>query len=94
VRGGATSPAPRGGKTRPARQPKARPVGWYGASLFLQSSLPYECWSFRQTQLCSLINKLQYFNKRELQAYKLRLQAHKLRLQASKLRLHYAKGKY
>jgi hypothetical protein len=26
---------------------------------FQRASLPCECWSFRQTQLCSLINKLQ-----------------------------------
>ena len=50
ARGGATSPAPRGGKTQ--RQDAA---GCYDASGFLQSSLPYyECWPFWQTQLCSL----------------------------------------
>jgi hypothetical protein len=44
--------ARRSGKTRPA---VAAP---HSAQL-----LPYECWSFWQTQLCSLNNKLQNYNK-------------------------------
>jgi hypothetical protein len=50
--GGAASPAPRGGKTQ-----RQEATGCCGASL------PYECWSLRQTQLCAQNNKLQNYNR-------------------------------